>query len=309
MMLLAISAALAVGLTVAFLATLLSARPAAVGRRLDEVKQLTHDPFTDVARQRRQARREQVEGILELIGRQISEKTGSAGAVAALLIHAGYRSPRAPALFWGARLGMTLGMGFLTFVTAPMLGARPGTAIFASLYFAALGYVVPLFKVRGKARKRQKEITLALPDALDLLVVCVEAGLGLNQALVRVASEIHHVSRYLAAELHLVNLEIRAGHPRNEAMRHLTDRTGVEDIRGLVGTLIQAERFGTPIGPALRVHAETLRDKRKQRAREAAAKTTIKLVFPLVFCIFPAMFVVLVGPGIIQILEALGGMQ
>ena len=104
-----------------------------------------------------------------------------------------------------------------------------------------------------------------------------------------------------------MNLEIRAGRPRNEALRNLAERTGVDDVRGLVSTLVQAERFGTPIGPALRVHAETLRDKRKQRAREAAAKTTIKLVFPLVFCIFPAMFVVLVGPGIIQIIEALAG--
>jgi tight adherence protein C len=125
--------------------------------------------------------------------------------------------------------------------------------------------------------------------------------------MVRVANEIHHVSIVLAQEFHLMNLEIRAGRPRNEALRNLADRTGVDDVRGLVSTLIQAERFGTPIGPALRVHAETLRDKRKQRAREAAAKTTIKLVFPLVFCIFPAMFVVLVGPGLIQIMEALGG--
>jgi tight adherence protein C len=166
---------------------------------------------------------------------------------------------------------------------------------------------MPFFYIRSRARKRQKEITLALPDALDLLVVCVEAGLGLNQGIVRVASEIHHVSVVLAEELHFTNLEIRAGRPRNEALRNLAERTGVEDVRGLVSTLVQAERFGTPIGGALRVHAETLRDKRKQRAREAAAKTTIKLVFPLVFCIFPAMFVVLVGPGAIMIIEALAG--
>jgi tight adherence protein C len=307
MVLLAISTALAVGLMVAFVASMVGARPAAVGRRLEEVRQLTHDPFTEAARHRREQRRQQVEDVLEAIGRTISEKTGSARAVTELLIHAGYRTPRAPALFWGARLGLTLVFGFVAFLTAPVLGARPGVALIAALYFAAIGYVLPLFRVRSKARARQKDITLALPDALDLLVVCVEAGLGLNQAMMRVASEIHHVSRFLAEELHLVNLEIRAGRPRNEALRNLSERTGVEDVRGLVGTLVQAERFGTPIGPALRVHAETLRDKRKQRAREAAAKTTIKLVFPLVFCIFPAMFVVLVGPGLIQIMEALGG--
>jgi tight adherence protein C len=191
------------------------------------------------------------------------------------------------------------------FLTAPLLGATAMVTLLVAVYFAAVGYIAPVFKVRSRARARQKEITLALPDALDLMVVCVEAGLGINQAMVRVASEIHHVSVVLAEEMHLMNLEIRAGRPRNEALRNLAERTGVEDVRGLVSTLIQAERFGTPIGPALRVHAETLRDKRKQRAREAAAKTTIKLVFPLVFCIFPAMFVVLVGPGVIQIIEAL----
>jgi tight adherence protein C len=225
-----------------------------------------------------------------------------------LLRHAGYRSPRAPALFWGGRVALMLGVCVLVFITAPVFGATPVVTLLATTYFAAIAYMAPSFYLRAKAKARQKEITLALPDALDLLVVCVEAGLGLNQALLRVAEEIHHVSIRLAEEMHMVNLEIRAGHPRNEALRNLTHRTGVDDVRGLVSTLVQAERFGTPIGPALRVHAETLRDKRKQRAREAAAKTTIKLVFPLVFCIFPAMFVVLIGPGIIQIIEALSGM-
>lgn len=308
MLLLIVSSALAVGLTVAFIASLVSARPAAVGRRLEEVKQLTHDPFDDAARMRREARRRQVEDVLEALGAKIAEHSGSARVIQELLIHAGYRSPRAPAIFWGIRLGMVLAMGFLGFITAPILGAKPMASVLMGVYFAAVGYVLPTMRVRSKARARQKEITLALPDALDLMVVCVEAGLGLNQAMMRVAGEIHHVSIVLASELHLTNLEIRAGRPRNEALRNLSDRTGVDDVRGLVSTLVQAERFGTPIGPALRVHAETLRDKRKQRAREAAAKTTIKLVFPLVFCIFPAMFVVLVGPGLIQIIEALSGL-
>ena len=308
MLLLVISTALAVGLTVVFVASLVTARPAAVGRRIEEIKRLTRDPFDPVTKQRRDLRLAKVEDVLEAIGRRISENSSSATMVKDLLIHAGYRSPRAPALFWGIRVGLLLLLAVIAFLTAPVLGAKPLTTVLACAYFAAMGYVVPTFYVRSKANARQKAITLALPDALDLLVVCVEAGLGLNQAMLRVAGEIHHVSTELAGELHLVNLEIRAGRPRNEAMRNLTERTGVEDVRGLVSTLVQAERFGTPIGPALRIHAETLRDKRKQRAREAAAKTTIKLVFPLVFCIFPSMFVVLVGPGVIQIIEALGGL-
>jgi tight adherence protein C len=308
MILLVLSSALAVGLTVVFLASMFSARPAAVGRRIDEVRHLTHDSFDAASQNRRRERLEKVEGLLEIVGRQIAANSGSSRMIQDLLTHAGYRSPRAPALFWGGRMALMLGLAFFVFLTAPVLGATPLLTLLAATYFAAIGYVAPAFFIRSKAKARQKEITLALPDALDLLVVCVEAGLGLNQALLRVAEEIHHVSIRLAEEMHLVNLEIRAGHPRNEALRNLTLRTGVEDVRGLVSTLVQAERFGTPVGPALRVHAETLRDKRKQRAREAAAKTTIKLVFPLVFCIFPAMFVVLIGPGIIQIIDALSGM-
>jgi tight adherence protein C len=160
--------------------------------------------------------------------------------------------------------------------------------------------------VRHRVKKRQKDLQLALPDALDLLVICVEAGLGLNQALMRVAEEIRHVSRLTAEELALVNLEIRAGTPRELALRHLSDRTGVEDLRSLVTMLIQTDRFGTSIAQSLRVHSDTLRMKRRQRAEEAAAKTTIKMIFPLVFCIFPAMFVVLLGPGLIMIVRALG---
>lgn len=307
MLLFVIASGFAAALIVGFVAALATARPAAVGRRIDEMRHLTHDPFDTTARMKREHRRDQVEQILEMIGRRIAENSGSARVIQEQLIHAGYRTARAPALFWGARLGLCLGLGGVAFITAPVLGATPIVALLGATYFAAIGYIAPAFYVRSKARARQKEVTLALPDALDLLVVCVEAGLGLNQAIVRVATEIHHVSKILAEEMHLTNLEIRAGRPRNEALRGLSERTGVEDVRGLVSTLVQAERFGTPIGGALRVHAETLRDKRKQRAREAAAKTTIKLVFPLVFCIFPAMFVVLIGPGLIQIIEALSG--
>jgi tight adherence protein C len=148
---------------------------------------------------------------------------------------------------------------------------------------------------------------MALADALDLLVACVEAGMGLNQALVRVAEEIRNVSESLSEELAMVNLEIRAGKPRAQALRNLAERTGSEDIEALASMLIQTERFGTSVGRALRVQADTLRQKRRQRAEEAAAKTTIKLVFPLVLFVFPALFVVVLGPAVIQVLEALAG--
>ena len=136
---------------------------------------------------------------------------------------------------------------------------------------------------------------------LDMLVCCVEAGLGLNQALVRVSDEIDHVSPIMSEQLAMINLEMRAGTPRDEALKNFAERTGLVDIRSLVSMLVQTDRFGTSVATALRVHSETMRTKRRQRAEEAAAKTTIKLVFPLVLFVFPAMFVVVLGPSALAI--------
>ena len=198
--------------------------------------------------------------------------------------------------------------GRLGVVFLPILGRGYLFSAVAGVWIAALGWTVPPFYVRYRISKRQKEIVRALPDALDMMVVCVEAGLALNQALLRVSEEIVNVSPLMGEQLALVNLEIRAGTAREEALRNLADRTGVADIRALVAMLIQTDRFGTSIATALRVHADTLRSKRRQRAEEAAAKTTIKLIFPLVFFVFPAMFVVILGPALIQIVRTLQGM-
>ncbi|HET9512951.1 MAG TPA: type II secretion system F family protein, partial [Gemmatimonadales bacterium] len=150
-------------------------------------------------------------------------------------------------------------------------------------------------------------ILRALPDALDLMVVCVEAGLGLNQAIQRVAEEIMYMSPSLGEQMSLVNLEIRAGTPRDEAMRNFANRTDLDDVRSIATVLIQTERFGTSVADALRTHSDTLRTKRRQRVEEAAAKTAIKMLFPLVFCIFPAMFIVILGPGLIRAIKAFSG--
>ena len=173
------------------------------------------------------------------------------------------------------------------------------------LWAVGVGWIAPTFIVRSRLKKRQKEVQLAMPDMLDLLVVCVEAGLGLNQALTRVADEIHHVSPVMSEQLTLVNLEMRAGTPREDALKHLAERTGLPDMKSLVAMLVQTDRFGTSVADALRIQADTLRTKRRQRAEEAAAKTTIKLVFPLVLCIFPAMFVVVLAPSVIAIMREL----
>jgi tight adherence protein C len=223
------------------------------------------------------------------------------------LIQAGYRHPGAAAIYWGLRVALTIALGMSAFISAPLLRLSAPVAMLFGVYFAAMGWVVPVFYVRMRRGTRQKDVQKALPDALDLMVVCVEAGLGLNQALVRVSDEIKHVSMLTSIELGIVNAEIRAGAARDLALRNLADRTGLDDVRSLVTMLIQTDRFGTSIARALRVHSDTMRQKRRQRAEEAAAKTAIKMVFPLVICIFPALFVVLIGPGLIKIFQALTG--
>jgi tight adherence protein C len=180
-----------------------------------------------------------------------------------------------------------------------------GIGMLLAICVAALAWIAPSFWLDARIRSRQREIRKALADALDMMVTCVEAGLGINQAIQRVADEIRYISETLSRELMLVNLEIRAGRPREEALRAFADRTGVDDVRELTATLIQSDRFGTSVAQALRVHADTLRTKRRQRAEEEAAKTTIKILFPVLFCIFPGLFVVIIGPGAIRIYENL----
>ena len=156
-----------------------------------------------------------------------------------------------------------------------------------------------------EAVPRQREVFENFPDALDLMTVCIEAGLGTESALTRVADDIGHKSPVLGEELRLVNLELRAGAPRDRALRNLAFRTAVEEVDGFVSMLIQAERFGTSIAQSLRVHADMLRTRRRQKAEEAAAKIALKLLFPLIFFIFPSLMLVLMGPAMIQIYRVL----
>ena len=244
--------------------------------------------------------------VLQDVGSEFEERFAKNSLTRQKLMAAGYREPNATAVYWGVRvLGTAIGgLGTLALTTG--LGANGFVIVFMTAYATALGWFGPALLVSLKRRRRQKEIQKALADALDLMVVCVEAGLGLNQALLRVAGEIGHISPEMSKELTLVNLEIRAGAPRSEALLNLGERTGLPDIQSLVTMLIQTDRFGTSIARSLRVHSDTVREKRRQAAEEAAAKTTIKLVFPLVLCIFPALLVVIMGGGIIRILDSLG---
>jgi tight adherence protein C len=226
-----------------------------------------------------------------------------AGLLRQRFLHAGIRHPQAVAAYFGVKALLTLALPAAAFVALVFAGSLPrGNALLLALLLpAAAGYWGPNLLLARRVRARQRAIFEAFPDALDLMTVCVEAGLGTEAALMRVADDLALQSPVLAEELHLVSLELRAGAPRDRALRNLTLRTGVDEIEGFVTMLLQAERFGTRIAQALRVHADMLRTLRRQRAEEAAAKIALKLLFPLIFCIFPALMVVLLGPAMIQI--------
>jgi tight adherence protein C len=190
---------------------------------------------------------------------------------------------------------------------ASILGLRRG-AIFA-VAAAVQGYMLPGFIVARRIRVRKKQIENGLPDALDLLIVSLEAGLAIDQALLKSAEELEIAYPALSQELHLVNIETRAGKPRLEAFKNFAKRTKVDDVRALVAMLVQTDRFGTSVAQALRTHAEVARVKRRQRAEEKAAKLSVKLIFPLVFCLLPAFFVISVGPAIIKFVEFFGNVE
>jgi tight adherence protein C len=221
------------------------------------------------------------------------------------LSQAGFRHRAAHKVYFWVRAILPILLFFFAMIYGKGKGL-PNQKVFLLLFMATLfGYLLPIAFVRWKVGKRKGEITDALPDALDLMVVCVEAGLGLNAAFVKISEEFRLSSPTLSEEFDIVNREMVAGKPRQEALRALTDRTGVEEVKSLVAMLIQTEKLGTSLAQSLRVHSDSLRTKRRQRAEEAAAKTTIKLVFPLVFLLFPALFVVILGPGFIQIAKVL----
>ncbi|MFZ0319594.1 MAG: type II secretion system F family protein [Candidatus Sulfotelmatobacter sp.] len=243
--------------------------------------------------------KERLERALDPISKAIPLSPSDVSRTRAWLIQAGLRDSRHVTYYFGARLMLAfLGLGGVVLFSGvdsfPLLVCVP-----------AFGFFIPRFFLKRMIKDRQRRIRIALPDALDLTVICVEAGLALDQALMRVGKDLHHAHPDLSDEFHLVNLEMRAGKPRAEALRNLVDRTGVDDIRSLVGTLIQTDRFGTSIAQALRVHSDSLRTQRRQRAEEQAAKTTIKMVPPLVIFILVPFLAVTIGPALIQAYHSL----
>ncbi len=222
-------------------------------------------------------------------------------------MNAGLRRPSTPGLFFATKAVLTFVIPgvFMVYAGIRTLPLGANAVMFWLLLLAALGYYLPNLILSRKIALRQRDLFESFPDAMDLIIVCVEAGLGLDAAISRAGEEMRLRSAALADELNLVGLELRAGASRERALRNLALRTGVDEVESLVTMLVQADRFGTNIADSLRVHAETLRTRRRQRAEEAAAKIPLKLLFPLIFCIFPSLLLVLLGPAFIRIIKVL----
>jgi tight adherence protein C len=216
------------------------------------------------------------------------------------LVRAGYRGDSAVTLFRGAKVLIPLTLCVLAFTT----GAGSYSPFFVYLVALGLGFLLPDFWLGNRIAARQARIRRGLPDVLDLLVICIEAGLSLDQAVSRTADELSLAQPVVCDELSIVVLEQRAGAARADAWKHFAERTNVDSVRNLVAVLVQSEKFGTSIAKTLRVHSDTLRTQRRQKVEEQAAKTTVKLVFPLVLFIFPSLFLVTLGPAAITVMES-----
>ena len=252
--------------------------------------------------------RERMTRVIQPLAKLSSPEEGwEALALRIAFINAGWRHPSAPTIFFGIKtlLAVCLPLIVLMLGGERLLGAGISRIIWILLGSAAIGYYLPNLILRIKIAERQRELFESFPDALDLLIICVEAGLGLDQAIARVAAEIDIKSKVLAQELQMVLLELRSGYSKETALRHMALRIGIEEVDLLVAMMVQADRFGTSMGDSLRVHADNLRTKRRQRAEEAAAKIAVKLLMPLIFMIFPTLMLVLVGPAMIQIYRVL----
>ena len=243
--------------------------------------------------------RTRIEQLVKPFQKVVPRSSEDVSTVQKRLIRAGYREHAYVNIFYSSKVLVPA----LLCIIATVTQIYTYGPLFVYALAAGLGFMVPDFFLSNRISARQLKLRLGLPEALDLIVICVEAGLSMDKATMRTSEELRISQPAIADELNLVYLEQRAGRPRGEAWKHLGDRTDVDTIRSLASILIQADKFGTSIGKTLRAHSETLRTRRRQDAEEQAAKTTVKLVFPLVLFIFPSLFVVVLGPSMITIME------
>jgi tight adherence protein C len=224
------------------------------------------------------------------------------------LMQAGFRSNHAPVIYRTIQLVTMAALPAMIAMTCAILARPLSSAVFWILAAFVVGFFAPRYVLGRLIRSRQLRVRWGLADALDLMVISIEAGLGLNAAMVKVSSELKQVHPDISEEFELANLEIRVGRERDEALRNLAERTGVDDLRSLVAMLIQTDRFGTSIAKAIRVFSDSLRTKRRQRAEQAAQKAAVKLLFPLACFLFPTLFIAILGPALLQLMDTLGKM-
>jgi tight adherence protein C len=276
------------------------------------LKQLGSPVITD-ERGRFAATTEEVEAepsglvtFLQNLGAKMPASEADSATLKTLLTQAGFRSEHALSVFFGVRLiGAAVMLALCLLMSSSMPSANPMMNIMVIFFGCAVGWVFPKMLLAKKAKKRAEILRLSLPDALDLLVVSVEAGLGLDMAIQHVARELQVTHPQLSEELMLVTLEMRAGKRRADALRNLAERTGEAELRNLGAILVQSDRFGTSMGESLRSHSDFMRVRRRQEAEERAAKVGVKLVFPIFFFILPSMLIVAAGPGLLQVFKNL----
>jgi tight adherence protein C len=287
-------------LLVAALFYAFSAKEVDVAGRFSHLAGLATPPLDEARFAERQ--KEKVRDSLASVGKLLPDASPQqANRTQLMMIRAGYRSPEAILAMRGFRLLFPIA----TMTIVLLSGFYRLNPLVIPIAALGLGYLIPDILLTWRVHARQHKLRRALPDALDLLVICVEAGLGLDQALMKVSQDMRITHHELSEELQLVNLEMRIGKSRIEALRELARRTGLDDIKALVAMLIQTERFGTSIAQSLRVFSEDMRTKRRQRAEEKSAKTSVKMVPPLVFFIFPALMVIILGPAVLTLLRQL----
>ena len=255
-------------------------------------------PTTDIAQK-----------IAQPINKLLPASATEARKLQRQLMHAGFRSPEAPLIYRAIQLCSMSSFPLIVAGACAYLGKPLGSALVYIILAFVAGFIMPRYFLSRITKNRQRELRWGLADALDLMVVSVEAGLGLNAAMMKVASELRDVHSAIAIEFELANLEIRVGRERDEALRNLAERTGVEDLRSLVAMLIQTDKFGTSIAKGLRVFSDGLRTKRRQRAEQEAQKAAVKLLFPLACFLFPTLFIAILGPAALNLMDVLAKMD
>jgi tight adherence protein C len=248
------------------------------------------------------------ERIAAPLSRLVPPSAAEARKVQKQLMHAGFRGPNAPVIYRGLQLASLVGFPGLVALVCAVLARPLGSAVLWLMLAIVVGFILPRFALGRMISSRQLRVRWGLADALDLMVVSVEAGLGLNAAMLRVSEELKDVHPDISEEFELANLEIRVGREREEALRNMSERTGVDDLRSFVAMLIQADRFGTSMARSIRIFSDSLRTKRRQRAEQAAQKAAVKLLFPLACFLFPTLFIAILGPAFLSLMDTLGSM-